>query len=756
MNRPVISPAFCAASSPEHTLEVMQKRLQMAEDETKKLVTQLEDYGFSKEIHERKNDKGGKIEPISSFKLGPGSTQMDVLQKNYDQMVSRVCRSESTIQSLKLAMCSLQAERDLSGLRKSKEIEIPKDTYDREIKALEKKLSRCKQELENNNERRLEAESAVQRLKNSLDKASNFSNETKVKVEELKNDKQKLSKKVNELKEELSREQQMRSSLEQSHTTLLQRVNDMDRVVETERGDVQALAAECQELKREASTTKEEYNKERKMRLQLETLVTQLQEDSANTDAELGTLRTEKRAAHEKVYIEHKQVSEELRAATVDNKVLLSQQREALQRERQAMSMRLAEQDRALDMAKQALVIEVEEERARLMAVDRERSKLKEEIFKLQSDKKVAEGDKEKLKLKIEELKLNLEQTNKEKELVMGEKGQILEEIKRTVDGFSQERNRIEQQLRDAGVEIERLQQRNGVMERECQAQLDRIVELENQQHLGRHQIEEAMKDMVEAKNRLAYEKGSLQSRVEHLNKELSAMGALKVELEHLRKENTTAQNHYKKVLSELQSCRTENQELQGRLHQLELNSGMRDSDLRAVITSRDEALREVEKLVHHTEALERNYQNKIESLQRAFNEARENNCRLTSTTESLMGSHAELQATLENMQTELGRRDSELKSVTKERNAAFERVQDLQYELDSLHNRLAGLENSEQHELRPLREAVKSAKNDHQELTQKLERAMQTNSKLQSTAERLQMELGRKDVELEKLIKDR
>jgi DNA repair ATPase RecN len=200
MNRPVISPAFCHNSSPDHTLEVMQKRIQMAEDETKKLVDQLSDYGFSKEKYEKKDSFPGRIEPISPFKAHlPESPQVEALQKNYERMVSRVCRGESTIQSLKLAMCSLQAERELTSLNQGKNVSVPKDTYDKEIKMLEKELTRCRKELEEASHERDEAKENLSRVNTTLEKTSSFNAEVKVKLEESKSIKQKLTKKVNEV-----------------------------------------------------------------------------------------------------------------------------------------------------------------------------------------------------------------------------------------------------------------------------------------------------------------------------------------------------------------------------------------------------------------------------------------------------------------------------------------------------------------------------------------------------------------------------
>ena len=72
----------------------------------------------------------------------------------------------------------------------------------------------------------------------------------------------------------------MRSSLEESHSSLLQRVSDMEGIVNTERESVQTLAEECRMRKREAIMAKEEYEKEHRLRLQLETVLGQLQMDT--------------------------------------------------------------------------------------------------------------------------------------------------------------------------------------------------------------------------------------------------------------------------------------------------------------------------------------------------------------------------------------------------------------------------------------------------------------------------------------------
>ncbi|XP_015768318.1 PREDICTED: coiled-coil domain-containing protein 150-like [Acropora digitifera] len=298
VSRRVISPTLDAGSSPHYTFEVMQRRLQMAEDETKKLVEQLTEYGFNRDRpDDAEGAKPGLIEPVKPFKFtGINSLQMDVLQRNYEQMVTRVCRAESTIQSLKLAMCSLEAEKNLAAVNKEPdEATLPKDTYEKEIKKLKKDSQRYKKELEICEKGRKEAQDMVKRLASELDKSSQTGEQNRLKMEELKLSKQKLTKKINELKEEVVREKDLRASLEESHMSLLQRVSDMERIVESERGDVQTLAQECRTLRTEAVSAREECEKAQRLKGQLEALVVQLQEDAVNGDSQLATLTTERK-----------------------------------------------------------------------------------------------------------------------------------------------------------------------------------------------------------------------------------------------------------------------------------------------------------------------------------------------------------------------------------------------------------------------------------------------------------------------------
>lgn len=66
----------------------------------------------------------------------------------------------------------------------------------------------------------------------------------------------------------------------------------MEKIVESERGDVQTLAQDCKTLRREAVSAREECEKAKRLKSQLEVLVTQLQEDAGMEKSGLEIFNT--------------------------------------------------------------------------------------------------------------------------------------------------------------------------------------------------------------------------------------------------------------------------------------------------------------------------------------------------------------------------------------------------------------------------------------------------------------------------------
>ena len=67
----------------------------------------------------------------------------------------------------------------------------------------------------------------------------------------------------------------------------------MEKIVESERGDVQTLAQDCKTLRREAVSARQECEKAKRLKSQLEALVTQLQEDAGMEKSGLEIFNTD-------------------------------------------------------------------------------------------------------------------------------------------------------------------------------------------------------------------------------------------------------------------------------------------------------------------------------------------------------------------------------------------------------------------------------------------------------------------------------
>ena len=76
---------------------------------------------------------------------------------------------------------------------------------------------------------------------------------------------------------------------------------------------------------------------------------------------------------HEKVLLDHHKASDALKATTADNRVLISQHQNALQRERDQWNNRMAEQERMLEIARSEMAQEVAREREKQEHLEHEK-----------------------------------------------------------------------------------------------------------------------------------------------------------------------------------------------------------------------------------------------------------------------------------------------------------------------------------------------------------------------------------------------
>lgn len=156
-----------ASISPaSRNFRLLQQRLDSAEIETQDVMKQLSQWSAVNKVA----DKSSYRHPIAPFRADQATNyESSTLMKDYERLVGKVCRLESSIQSIKLNLCSLEAEK----LRRDGGLHL-EDTqrHEEEIKRLTKELSQYRRQCKEAVEARQAAQDAVQRIRSALDVAN--------------------------------------------------------------------------------------------------------------------------------------------------------------------------------------------------------------------------------------------------------------------------------------------------------------------------------------------------------------------------------------------------------------------------------------------------------------------------------------------------------------------------------------------------------------------------------------------------------
>ncbi|KAB1278920.1 Coiled-coil domain-containing protein 150 [Camelus dromedarius] len=287
---------------------------------------------------------------------------------------------------------------------------------------------------------------------------------------------------------------------------------------------------------------------------------------------------------------------------------------------------------------------------------------------------------------------------------------------------------------------------------------------------LAQQQVENVLGKITESKNKLAYEKGKLQIKVKQLEEQLHSFTETSSQNDHLRKLNKALEGKYAQEIGDsrislrtlLNAIKTMEGKLEGKIDILasrpllsdeSSNFLKRDSvksilekneeELSRAVKGRDAALKESQKLKGDLEALEdrenkkawhQSFLQSVGNFQRQLAEAKEDNCKVTIMLENVLASHSKMQGALEKVQIELGRRDSEIAGLKKERALNQQRVQKLEAEME------------------PLQKALDVAREDNRKLAMSLEQALQTNNHLQTKLDHVQEKLESKELERQNL----
>lgn len=202
MDKEVLLPSKSSNSPAEKTLKLLHDRLNQAEYEAKKLSEQLTGYGFNADAGTPNNaGRRSVIETITPFEVD----QYDVgkyenLKKNYEGLVTRVCRTESTVQSLKLALVSLEAEKSLMNRDSVAGTLTANEAYEKQLMKLKKELVKARKSIDESEKFRGQTELDFQKLRDVLSIRAGSNVNVVQKVQDLKSTSNKLTKHVNEVR----------------------------------------------------------------------------------------------------------------------------------------------------------------------------------------------------------------------------------------------------------------------------------------------------------------------------------------------------------------------------------------------------------------------------------------------------------------------------------------------------------------------------------------------------------------------------
>uniref|UniRef100_A0A8D1XLZ8 Coiled-coil domain containing 150 n=2 Tax=Sus scrofa TaxID=9823 RepID=A0A8D1XLZ8_PIG len=205
VSRPVISPTHINATASE-TFTVLQQRMRIVEEQTSSLRDDLIMLDFG--------EKRGQLEtpecleqPVSQSIISPiqkeiiCSGKTDILWKNCEFLVNRMCRLESLIQSLKMNIFRLQTEKELNPQKTAflkDRLNTIQEEHSRDLKLLQLEVMNLRQQLRDVKEEEDKAQDEVQRLTVTLERASETKKNAAIIEEELKITKRKMNLKIQE------------------------------------------------------------------------------------------------------------------------------------------------------------------------------------------------------------------------------------------------------------------------------------------------------------------------------------------------------------------------------------------------------------------------------------------------------------------------------------------------------------------------------------------------------------------------------
>ncbi|MBN3283469.1 CC150 protein, partial [Polyodon spathula] len=175
MSRPVISPVRVGATAPE-SFSVLQQRICVAEEQAEALIRDLGSLGVARDEILGSDPHPEPRRPVSPFHVRTAFVgEGEVLWKNYEALVSRVCRMESFIHTLKLTVFRLDTERELDprhSAQLAEQLRAMQQEHVEELRAAQREVMRVRQQLSQLSQDKEAAVEEAQRLSSALEVAT--------------------------------------------------------------------------------------------------------------------------------------------------------------------------------------------------------------------------------------------------------------------------------------------------------------------------------------------------------------------------------------------------------------------------------------------------------------------------------------------------------------------------------------------------------------------------------------------------------
>ncbi|XP_065935539.1 coiled-coil domain-containing protein 150 isoform X9 [Magallana gigas] len=673
MSRAVIPPMSISMEGPssQQTLEVLEKRLEAAEHDTQDLIEKLGTMGFGKNTRPAERDVMDQREVISPYQAQ--IVDVDILKDNYETLVSRVCKTESVIQTLKLNMINLQGDRDLKMKCSDEDYEqkydMLKETYEQELGKMRRKLNQVTEDLKTEHEARLKAKEEIKQLKTELDNATVSKETICAATDELSSQKSKFQKRINELREEIEREKSLRHSLEESHNTLLARIREMESIVESESKEVKTLSNDCGNLRSDAVKVREELRYEKSQRELYESQFTQTSQENEQLRKNYESAESDRKLLITEMQRLRTQY-EDLIKQLEQTQVIVDQQK--AEKKRVNEKQKFEEEALQSKLKVQELTSQNETLKKKLAHSEKELQSLsKKYVAKDEEYNMASEG----LEKELSALKHKYSLVSKEKLKLTKDKENLLEEVSQTVDTMQEEHSKLTNEIHQLKSELESQTKRRNALEQENASLLERVSQFD-QQRDSQSRVEKVMKDMMEQKNKLAYDNGRLQTEVQELRGQVDILKISSTDAEQLRAKNSSLQSRYDLAQKEISDLKINVQRMENQLRTSQGSMETRERDYTFAITTRDEVLREKSGLMEKLKEVEEREKKKIteaelevSSLQKNLDDAKAVNKEIAATLEAVMSSHSQLQSVVEGLQVDLGKKDSQMAHLKSEKN---------------------------------------------------------------------------------------